>query len=197
MAQDYSPIGHCGAIDANMYQILEPLTRIWIKMWSHWRQLGSHSGAIDADMDPNLEPLTPSCFGLARKFKPGGLFKWGKKNSTEFFNDIIVLRGSTVPSFLYKSNWGDILAGSVNMTAQIQSVPASMSCIFCYCACEFILGHPRGLSENDSKSCCHFKKAREDVPIQGFTALWTPNWSTLNEWNCVERVYCDYWGFQN
>ena len=27
----------------------------------------------------------------------------------------------------------------------------------------FIVGHSRGLSENDSKSCCHFQKAREDV----------------------------------
>ena len=77
MALDSSPIGHYGAIDidADMDQILEPLTRIWIKMWSHWRQLGSNSGAIDADMDQNVEPLTPSRLGLARKFKLVGLFK--------------------------------------------------------------------------------------------------------------------------
>ena len=33
------------------------------------------------------------------------------------------------------------------------------------------MGHSRGLSENDSKSCCHFQKAREDVPIQDFTVV--------------------------
>ena len=77
-----------------------------------------------------------------------------------------------MPSSLYKSKQGHIRAGSVKMTAQILSVPASMSHTFCHCARKFILGHPRGLSENDSKSCCYFKKAREDVPAQGFTALW-------------------------
>ena len=51
MALDSSPIGYCGAIDANLDQILEPLTLIWIKMWSNWHQFGSNSGAIDADMD--------------------------------------------------------------------------------------------------------------------------------------------------
>ena len=76
-----------------------------------------------------------------------------------------------VPSFLYKSKRGDILAGSVKMTAQILSVSASMSHTFSHCAREIILEHPRGLSENDSKSCCHFQKAREDVHIQDFMAL--------------------------
>ena len=85
---------------------------------------------------------------------------------------LILMVSGTVPSFHYKLLREDILAGSVKMTVQILSVPASMSHTFCYCAREFILGHPRGLSENDSKSCCHFQKACEDVPIQGFTALW-------------------------
>ena len=48
-----------GAIDADMDEILEPLTSIWIEMWSHWRRFGSNSGAIDANMDQILEPLTP------------------------------------------------------------------------------------------------------------------------------------------
>ena len=48
---------------------------------------------------------------------------------------------------------------------------------FCYCAREFIVGHFCGLSENDRKSCCHFQKAREDVPIQDFTAQCLCDWS--------------------
>ena len=74
MALDSSPIGYCGAIDADLDQILEPLTPIRMKMWSHWRRLEPNSGAIDADMDQNVEPLTPSRLGLARKFKLGRLF---------------------------------------------------------------------------------------------------------------------------
>ena len=62
-----------GAIDADLDQNVEPLTPIRITFWSHWR-----------DMDQNSEPLTPSRFGLARKFKPGGLFKWGKKTQMNF-----------------------------------------------------------------------------------------------------------------
>ena len=62
------------AIDTDLDKILEPLTRIWIKMWSHWHQFGSNSGAIDADMDQNVEPLTPSRLGLAWKLQLGGLF---------------------------------------------------------------------------------------------------------------------------
>ena len=69
MALDSSPIGHCGAIDADFYQILEQLTRIWIKMWSQWRRLGSNSGAIYADMDQNYNLV---------------IF-WGLNNLNEFF----------------------------------------------------------------------------------------------------------------
>ena len=46
---------HIGQWEKN----LEPLTPIWIKFWSHWRQYGSNSGAVDADLDRNVEPLTP------------------------------------------------------------------------------------------------------------------------------------------
>ena len=53
---------------------------------------------------------------------------------------------------------------------------------FCYCAREFIVGHFCGLSENDRKSCCHFQKAREDVPILDFSPLWGP---VLHENDCT------------
>lgn len=61
-------------LTANVDEILEPLTPIWIKMGSHLRPFGSNSGAIDADMDQNVEPLTTFHLSLAQKFILSWLF---------------------------------------------------------------------------------------------------------------------------
>ena len=75
---------------------MEPLTRMWMKFWNHWRQFGLKCGTIDANLDQileqltpfgsqltpfgsNVEPLTPSRFCLAWKLKLGGLFRGIKK----------------------------------------------------------------------------------------------------------------------
>ena len=172
MAQDYSPIGHCGAIDANMDQILEPLTRIWIKMWSHWRQLGSHSGAIDADMDPNLEPLTPSRFGLARKFKPGGLFKWGKKTQMNFLMILLYWGGPRCRhSFINQIEETSLRALWIWQHKYCQC-PRACPAYFVIVLASLYWDILASCLKMTANHAVILKKAREDVPIQGFTALW-------------------------
>jgi len=89
--------------------------------------------------------------------------------SIDIVSNLNPIAHSAVPSFFYLSKQGDIHAGSVidstnTVSAREQVthlIPLSLN----------LLGHPRRLSKNDSKPSCYFQKTREDVPIQGFTAL--------------------------
>ena len=67
------------AMDADLDQILELLTRIWIKMWSHWHQFGSNPEAIDADMYQNVEPIKTISSQFSTEISTWGDFFMGVK----------------------------------------------------------------------------------------------------------------------